>query len=104
MTVRDSVIRRARAFVLCGVLGVMLWQAPFARASSDPAMVKALGPDLGVHDMGDRPFTDVAGTLFFWLDDDEHGAELWKSDGTEAGTVMVKDINPGAAGSHPDNL
>ncbi|MCH8241700.1 MAG: hypothetical protein IH897_03690, partial [Planctomycetes bacterium] len=24
------------------------------------------------------------------------GAELWRSDGTEAGTVMVKDINPGA--------
>jgi len=23
-----------------------------------------------------------------------HGDELWKSDGTEAGTVMVKDIRP----------
>lgn len=29
--------------------------------------------------------------------------ELWKSDGTEAGTVMVRDINPGAsASSFPD--
>lgn len=27
------------------------------------------------------------------------GLELWKSDGTEAGTVLVKDINPGSAGS-----
>ena len=25
-----------------------------------------------------------------------HGEELWKSDGSTAGTVLVKDINPGA--------
>lgn len=31
--------------------------------------------------------------------------ELWKSDGTEAGTVQVKDINPGSfASSNPNNL
>src|SRR5262249_17991228 len=32
------------------------------------------------------------------------GVELWKSDGTEAGTVMVKDINPGTASSSPAQL
>jgi ELWxxDGT repeat protein len=30
--------------------------------------------------------------------------ELWKSDGTIAGTVLVKDIRTGAAGSYPQNL
>jgi ELWxxDGT repeat protein len=30
--------------------------------------------------------------------EDEHGAELWKSDGTEGGTVLVKDIEPGNGG------
>ena len=33
-----------------------------------------------------------------------HGNELWKSDGTAGGTVMVKDINPGALGSNPSSL
>ena len=37
-------------------------------------------------------FTDVGGTLFFTADDGIHGRELWKSDGTRAGTVLVKDI------------
>jgi ELWxxDGT repeat protein len=37
---------------------------------------------------------DVDGALFFVADDGIHEKELWKSDGTLAGTVMVKDINP----------
>src|SRR5262249_52912048 len=40
--------------------------------------------------------TDVNGTLYFSPPDAEHGVELWKSDGTDAGTVRVTDINPGA--------
>ena len=45
--------------------------------------------------------TNVNGTLFFQGDDGVHGYELWKSDGTEAGTVMVKDIYEGSQGSSP---
>ena len=40
---------------------------------------------------------DVGGTLFFTADDGIHGRELWTSDGTEEGTVLVKDIDPGPA-------
>jgi len=37
----------------------------------------------------------VYGTVFFVANDGEHGYELWKTDGTEKGTMMVKDIYPG---------
>ena len=39
--------------------------------------------------------TNVNGTLYFKANDGVHGWELWKSDGIEAGTVMVKDIASG---------
>ena len=40
---------------------------------------------------------DIQGKLFFAANDGVHGDELWRSDGTEAGTYLVKDINPGSA-------
>ncbi len=41
--------------------------------------------------------TALGNTLFFLHEDAASGKELWKSDGTSGGTVMVKDINPGEA-------
>jgi ELWxxDGT repeat protein len=49
-------------------------------------------------------FVDVAGTVFFTAESSEAGRELWKTDGTEEGTVLVKDIRPGAFGSKPEQL
>jgi ELWxxDGT repeat protein len=42
--------------------------------------------------------------LFAASDGVAHGRELWKSDGTAAGTQMVLDINRGSAGSRPSLL
>jgi ELWxxDGT repeat protein len=43
----------------------------------------------------------MSGLAFFRGNDGIHGMELWKSDGTEQGTVMIKDINPGPQHSAP---
>jgi ELWxxDGT repeat protein len=43
--------------------------------------------------------TDFNGTLYFAANDGVNGTELWKSDGTQAGTVMVKNINAIAGNS-----
>jgi ELWxxDGT repeat protein len=47
--------------------------------------------------------TAMGGTLFFAADDGKHGVELWKSDGTEKGTRLVKDINTTPGNSNPND-
>ncbi len=49
-------------------------------------------------------FYNANGTLYFVKNDNVFGNELWKTDGTDPGTVLVKDIFPGNFGSYPDAL
>ena len=52
----------------------------------------------------------VNGVLYFVANDGQNGRELWKSDGSEGGTMMVADIYPGTTSygtvgsSNPDFL
>jgi ELWxxDGT repeat protein len=43
-------------------------------------------------------FTVLDDRLFFIASDGRHGFELWRTDGTTAGTAMVSDLVPGEAG------
>src|SRR5262249_18721027 len=50
------------------------------------------------------PITVLGNSAYFGAFDNEHGSELWSTDGSAAGTKLVKDIYPGAMGSGPGNL
>jgi len=54
------------------------------------------GYSYGPNSSSPKELTNVDGTLFFSASDKNGGSELWRTDGTEAGTILVKDIFPGS--------
>jgi ELWxxDGT repeat protein len=48
--------------------------------------------------------TTANGFFYFVLNDDVHGVELWRSDGSTQGTMLVRDINPGIQSSSPSHF
>src|SRR5262249_37939179 len=88
-----------------GVSGRELWKSDGTAAGT--ALVKDIGPGSGYlgYPYGSNTRNRVAagGRLFFTANDGVHGTEFWKSDGTAAGTVLVKDINPGSAYGFPSS-
>lgn len=91
-----------------GLYGSELWKSNGTSAGT--VMVKNINtnpPSSGGEELSSSPYSliNVNGTLFFSADDGVHGVELWKSDGTASGTVMVSDIKPfGNFGSEPKDL
>ena len=77
------------------VHGYELWKSDGSVTGT--VMVKNINSNNSVlsGNSGLRFLTNVNGTLFFAADNGINGFELWKSDGSEAGTVMVKEIFPG---------
>lgn len=75
-------------------------------AAEEPYLVKDINASVPIARRGSiYPYTCVVGgTVFFPEDDGFIGGELWKSDGTPEGTVLVKDIVPGVIGSNPFRL
>jgi ELWxxDGT repeat protein len=86
-----------------GDQGLKLWMAQDGVAT----LVRQIG-EIGRRypfDFPADPFVQACGELLFFVaDDGEHGDELWFSDGTAAGTTLVRDIRPGPTGSGIVNL
>lgn len=73
--------------------------------SGAPVQVTNLTGPL-VNDPGSSPseLLWADGTLYFAASTTATGTELWKTDGTEAGTSLVVDLQPGPTGSEPRPL
>ena len=65
--------------------------------------MKDICPTCSAFSISDDPESPLLhvmnGRLIFFADDGVQGSELWTSDGTEAGTQLVKDVFPGPLGS-----
>lgn len=91
-----------------GVHGMELWRSDGTEAGT--ALVKDIAPGLQSSDPGVMTIaeSDSFRGVFFAASDGTagtgHGEELWRSDGTASGTLLVKDIHPGPAGSQPGGL
>ena len=69
-----------------------------ASTAQVPTLLKDINPTGNSNVNNLTCFGDV---VYFNATDGVNGSELWKTDGTEAGTVMVKDINVGAGSGFP---
>jgi ELWxxDGT repeat protein len=87
-----------------GLYGFELWKSDGTAGGT--VRVKDINPGANWAFSNASPpsLTNVRGTLFFAADDGTNGRELWKSNGTDAGTVLVRDIRPGANSSNPQWL
>jgi len=73
--------------------GVELWKSNGTEAGT--TLVKDIRPGGGVPASSlPGQLVAVGSTLFFTADNGTSGRELWKSDGSLAGTVLVANINP----------
>ncbi len=82
-----------------GTHGLELWVTDGTTAGT--TMVKDIrpgsSPGIVLNASRRRVLTAVGNDVYFVADDGVTGAELWRSDGTPAGTRLVIDLAPGAA-------
>jgi ELWxxDGT repeat protein len=88
-----------------GVHGYELWRTDGTAAGT--ILVKDINPGTGTgyqSSITNPAPISFNGLTYFMANDGVHGVELWRTDGTPDGTVMVADINAGAGTSLPADL
>ncbi len=77
-------------------------QAVSKRDLPAPQLVKEINP--GNASSVPEMFVQFDQTVYFRANDGKHGVELWRTDGTSAGTSLVADLFPGPLNGVPGNL
>jgi ELWxxDGT repeat protein len=90
-------LRAALVLQLCGWLGASSFHGQPIELAADVRTV----PNPPQEFFWYRSIVQLGDAVLFMAEDGVHGLELWRSDGTAAGTWMVKDICPGSCGSRP---
>jgi ELWxxDGT repeat protein len=89
-----------RLFAAAAIVAVAAVPASLADAggrASGPSTARGGAPTPSVPVLDGQVFFSATGP-------GGEGYELWRTDGTKAGTKLVKNINPGTDGSFPDSL
>jgi ELWxxDGT repeat protein len=90
-------------FTADGPEGHELWTSDGTAAGTIRLKDIAAGPSSSSNQYNSR-FVVNGSTAYFFADDGINGRELWKTNGTAAGTVLVKDVRTGATSSNPSQL
>ena len=61
--------------------------------AQNPTLIKDISQGLSIQTDPPSGYTEFYGKVYFCATDSTHGRELWVTDGTSAGTNIVKDIN-----------
>jgi len=82
-------------------IGWELWSIDTASANSQPVLIADINPD---GDSTPANLTVWNDKVIFRASDGTTGNELWITNGTTAGTILIKDINVGAGNSDPGSF
>ncbi len=88
--------------------GAELWATNGTLAAA--RLVKDVNPDIGNFDTSSPKssspygFVQLGNTVLFGASTEATGGELWRTDGTAAGTRLVKDLVPGVEDAYPSSL
>jgi ELWxxDGT repeat protein len=84
--------------------GYEVWVTDTTKAGTKLLKDIAPGTVGSYPDADNMLFTVVDGLLYFAANDGVHNSELWKTDGTTAGTKLAADIRPGSRAGNPQYL
>jgi ELWxxDGT repeat protein len=105
---RFTELGNSRRFLLAATddsgIGTELWVTDGTEAGT--VLLKDINPGGGLSDSDPENFAPLGNTgrYLFSAETEANGRELWVTDGTTAGTSLVKDIQAGPLGSQPTEL